>query len=77
MKVHSPRLLRIGTFHDEAAVKIQGDGITSFSGIKFVEYMFMNNEQPYLIGYMANVKDFKKYLLEFEKIVKSFKFVDK
>lgn len=65
------------TLDDEAAVKIQGDGITSFSGIKFVEYMFMNNEQPYLIGYMANVKDFKKYLLEFEKIVKSFKFVDK
>lgn len=65
------------TLDDEAAVKIQGDGITSFSGIKFVEYMFIRNEQPYLIGYMANVKDFKKYLPEFEKIIKSFKFVDK
>jgi hypothetical protein len=64
------------TLDNEAAVKIQGDGIRSFSGIKFVEYMLMHNEQPYFIAYMANVKDFEKYLPEFEQIVKTFKFVD-
>lgn len=65
------------TLEDEAALKIRGDGIKSFSGIKFAEYMLMYNEQPYLIGYMANVKNFEKYLPEFEKIVKTFRFVDK
>ena len=35
------------TLDNEAAVKTQGDGIKSFSGIKFVGYMLMHNEQPY------------------------------
>lgn len=64
------------TLDNEAAVKIHGDGIKSFSGIKFVEYMLMHNKQPYSIAYMANVKDFEKYLPEFEQIVESLKFVD-
>jgi hypothetical protein len=64
------------TLDNEAAVKIHGDGIKSFSGVKFVEYMLMHNEQPYFIAYMANVKDFEKYLPEFEQIVESLKFVD-
>lgn len=64
------------TLDNEPAVKIHGDGLKSFSGIKFVEYMLMHNEQPYSIAYMANVKDFEKYLPEFEEIVKSLKFVD-
>ena len=64
------------TLDNEAAVKILGDGIKSFSGTKFAEYMLMHNEQPYFIAYMANAKDFEKYLPEFEQIVKSLKFVD-
>lgn len=64
------------TLDDEPAVNIHGDGIKSFSGIKFAEFILMHNEQPYFIAYMANVKDFEKYLPEFEQIVKSFKFVD-
>lgn len=64
------------TLDNEAAVGIHGNGIKSFTGIKFVEYMLMHNEQPYFIAYMANVKDFEKYLPEFEQIVKSFEFVD-
>lgn len=64
------------TLDNEAAVKIHGDGIKSFSGIKFAEYLLMHNQQPYFIAYMANVKDFEKYLPEFEEIVKSLKFVD-
>ena len=64
------------TLDNEVAVEIQGDGLKSFSGIKFVQYMLMHNEQPYFLAYMANVKDFEKYLPEFEQIVKSLKFVD-
>jgi hypothetical protein len=62
------------TIDNEPAVKITADGINSFLGIKFTEYMIWHNEKPYYIGYMANVKDYQKYLPEFEQIVKSFKF---
>ena len=64
------------TLGEEEAVRIQGDGIKKFDGIEFTEYMLMHNEQPYIIGYMANAKDFENYLPEFEDIVKSFKFID-
>jgi PsbP-like protein len=64
------------TLDNEAAVKIHGDGIKSFNGTKFAEYMLMHNEQPYFIAYMANVNDFEKYLPEFEQIVNSLKFVE-
>ena len=62
------------TIGNEIAVKIYADGTKSFSGIKFVEYFLMHNKEPYYIAYMANVKDFEKYLPEFEQIVKTFKF---
>jgi len=64
------------TIHGEPAVKIHGDGIKTFNGIKFVEYILMHDKEPYYIGYMANVKDFEKYLPQFEQMVKTFKFVD-
>ena len=62
------------TIDNETAVKIYGNGIESFSGIKFVEYLVQHNKEPYYIGYMANVKDFEKYLPEFEQMVKILKF---
>lgn len=62
------------TIDNETAVKIYGDGIKSFNGTKFVEYMVMHNKEPYYIAYMANVKNYDKYLPEFEQIVESFKF---
>ena len=37
----------------------------------------MHNEIPYYLEYKANVKDFEKYLPEFEQIVTTFRFVDK
>jgi hypothetical protein len=63
------------TIDNETAVKIYADGINSFSGIKFVEYLVMHNKEPYYIAYMANIKDFQKYLPQFEQMVKTFKFV--
>lgn len=65
-----------GTIDNETAVKIYGDGVKSFSGIKIVEYMIWHDKKPYFIRYLANVKDFEKYLPQFEQILKTFKFVD-
>jgi hypothetical protein len=44
------------TIDSEQAVKVCGDGIKSFSGIKFVEYMLMHGKQPYYLAYVANAK---------------------
>jgi hypothetical protein len=65
------------TIDGEPAVKVYADGIKSFSGIKFVQYMLMHDKEPYYLAYMANVKDFEKYLPEFEQMVKSSKFIDR
>lgn len=62
------------TIDNKPAVVIQGDGLEAFNGIKFLEYMLMHGNQPYYIEYMANEKDYQKYLPQFEQIVKSFKF---
>jgi hypothetical protein len=38
-------------------------------------YYVMHNDQPYVLDYMGNAKDYQKYLPQFEQIVKTFKFV--
>ena len=63
------------TIDNEHALKIFADGIKSAKGINFVEYLVMHNKEPYYIAYSANVKDFQKYLPQFEQMVKTFKFV--
>jgi hypothetical protein len=63
------------TIAGEPAVKIYGDGMYNFNGIKTVEYLLWHDKEPYVLEYMANVKDFEKYLPQFEQIVKTFKFV--
>jgi hypothetical protein len=72
MNVTSKQNVTIG---NETAVKIYADGIGSFNGTKIVQYLAMHDKQHYVLNYMANVKDFEKYLPEFEQIVKTFKFV--
>ncbi|HEY9398580.1 MAG TPA: PsbP-related protein [Nitrososphaeraceae archaeon] len=62
------------TIDNETAVKIYADGVNDMSGTKFVEYYIMHDKEPYIILYLANVKDFEIYLPEFEQIVKTFKF---
>ena len=44
------------------------------SRINVVSYIVLHNDQPYYLHYMANTNDYKKYLPEFEQIVKTFKF---
>lgn len=63
------------TIDNEPAVKIFSNGTKASNGINFIEYFFMHNKEPYYISYMANIKDFQKYLPQFEQMVKSFKFV--
>jgi PsbP-like protein len=59
---------------NEPTLKILADGIDEFDGIKFVQYSVMHNEEPYSLTYMANVKDYDKYLSDFEEMVDSFRF---
>jgi hypothetical protein len=63
-----------GTIDSEAAVRIRGDGINSFNGIKFVQYLVWHDKKPYVLAYMANVKDFEKYLPQFNQMINTFKF---
>lgn len=66
-----------GTIDNEPAVRILGDGINLFSGIKFMQYLVWHDKKPYALAYMANVKDYEKYLPQFELMVKTFKFANK
>ena len=59
------------TIDGEPAVKIHD----KFSGAEITMYLIWHNEEPYDFTYVANVKDYQKYLPEFEQMVKTFKFV--
>ena len=65
------------TVDGELAVKIYSDGIKEFTGVKGVEYLLMHDDKPYYLSYLANVKDFDKYLPQFEQMIKTFKFATK
>jgi hypothetical protein len=55
------------------AIKVFANGTNEFSNIKFIEYLLIHDKDPYHISYMAHVKDFDKYLPDFEQMVKSFR----
>gem|GEM_PF-1792799 len=42
--------------------------------LNFVTYYVVHDGEPYRLDYLANVKDFQKYLPQFEQMVRSFKF---
>ena len=59
----------------EEAIKIYSEGIEpTVSEIKYLEYLFIHNNEPYLIMYAGNLNNYEKYLSEFEKMVKTFRF---
>jgi hypothetical protein len=68
------------TIDNEPAVKMYADGIAidyidlDYTGIKSVLYWVWHDEKPYTLEYTASVKDFEKYLPQFEQMVKTFKF---
>jgi hypothetical protein len=45
------------------------------SSVNTISYYVMHHDQPYYLSYVANTKDYQKYLPQFEQMVKTFKFV--
>lgn len=39
-----------------------------------VSYLVIHDDQPYFLNYMANAKNYQKYLPQFEQMVRTFKF---
>ncbi len=60
---------------NEKAVRIEGTGIYKLVNLKYVAHLVLHDKDPYYLEYIANVKDFQKYLPEYEQIVKTLKFV--
>jgi len=64
------------TIGKEKAVRIETNESTSFGNNTQALYFIMHGKQPYAIGYVADPKNYDKYLPEFEQMVKSLRFVD-
>jgi hypothetical protein len=63
------------TIDGQEAIKIYANGTGSYSTVKYIFYYVIYDNQPYYIAYIADIQNFSKYLPEFEKMLKSFKFV--
>ena len=63
------------TVGNENAVRIEGNGIFKLMNVKYVAYLVLHDKDPYYLEYIANTKDFQKYLPQFEQMVKTLKFV--
>jgi hypothetical protein len=62
------------TIDGEKAIKIHRTSRGNLTNLEVVDYYVVHNGIPYYIQYAANVKDFQKYLPQFEQMVKTFKF---
>lgn len=58
----------------EKAVRIDGTKNDTSGPLKVSEYLLTHNNEPYIIRYIASTNDFKKYLPDFELMVRSFMF---
>jgi hypothetical protein len=58
----------------EEAIKVYGNGTNAYGDLRFVEYLVIHDKEPYQLDFSANMKDYDKYLPEFEQMVKSFRF---
>jgi hypothetical protein len=63
------------TVGNEKAVRLSANDSAVYGKSNVVLYVVMHDKQPYEINYLANPKNFEKYLPEFEQMVKSFRFV--
>lgn len=64
-----------GTIAKQDSVKISSNGTSEYANLKKIEYLVFGDKEPYRLQYIANIKDYDKYLPEFEQMVKSFRFV--
>ena len=63
-----------GTIGKQKAVKISANGTNEYGNLRKVEYLLLHDKDAYMLQYIANSKDYDKYLPEFEQMVKSFRF---
>jgi hypothetical protein len=63
------------TVGKEKAVRIDANESAYYGDSNIVLYLLMHDKKPYQINYIANPKNYEKYLPEFEQMVKSFRFV--
>ena len=62
------------TIDGEPAVKIHRNARSNETNLEVVDYYVVHDSKAYTLQYVANVKDFQKYLQQFEQMVKTFKF---
>jgi len=64
------------TVGNEKSVRIYANESAWYGGAKIALYLVMHDKEPYVVLYVANAKNYEKYLPEFEQMVKSFRFAD-
>jgi hypothetical protein len=62
------------TVSNQKAVRIEGNGINKLVNLKYMAYIVLYENEPYYLEYVANEKDFQKYLPQFEEMVTTFRF---
>jgi len=62
------------TIDGEKAIKTHRSPRDNTTNVEVLEYITVHDGKPYYIQYIANVKDYQKYLPQFEQMVKTFKF---
>jgi hypothetical protein len=62
------------TVDGEPAVKVHRGPRNNFTN-KVLDYYIVHKGNPYTLQFAANVKDFQRYLPQFEQMVNTFKFV--
>jgi hypothetical protein len=63
------------TIAGEEAVRILKTPRDNATNVHVLDYYTVHNGKPYFIQYVAHMKNFEKYLPEFEQMVKTLKFV--
>lgn len=62
------------TVANEKSIRIDANESSTYGRNNIAFYKIMHDQEPYYILFVANAKDYEKYLPEFEQIVKTFKF---
>lgn len=62
------------TIGKDKAVRIDGNENNNASNTRLLEYLFLHNDEPYVIRYIASMDDFERNLPAFELMLKSFNF---
>jgi hypothetical protein len=62
------------TVDGEPAVKVHRGPRNNFTNVEVIEYYIVHKGNPYTLQFAANVKDFQRYLPQFEQMVKTLKF---